>query len=248
MKKALKVVFSMLVVAFLFAGCAAPTAAPTQAAATTEAAATEAAAATVDAQAVCAADEFGCAVFKPGEVVKIGMGAPMTGGYSSFGIDISQGATIAIEDASFYTNPGGINLRGLFRAAWNNLRGLSVQGASSIASQLVRNVIMTPEERFQISYTRKINEAVMAIELSRRYPGVEGKDKILEWYLNAIFYGRLANGVEAAAEAYFGKHASELDLAEAALLAQLPQYPALDPVVYADEAKKRQARRLAERK
>lgn len=150
-------------------------------------------------------------------------------------------ATIAIEDASFYTNPGGINLRGLFRAAWNNLRGLSVQGASSIASQLVRNVIMTPEERFQISYTRKIKEAVMAIELSRRYPGVEGKDKILEWYLNAIFYGRLANGVEAAAEAYFGKHASELDLAEAALLAQLPQYPALDPVVYADEAKKRQA-------
>lgn len=99
MKKALKVVFSMLVVAFLFAGCAQPTAAPTQAPAATEAAATEAVAATVDAQAVCAADEFGCAVFKPGEVVKIGMGAPMTGGYSSFGIDISQGAAIAMEDA-----------------------------------------------------------------------------------------------------------------------------------------------------
>jgi branched-chain amino acid transport system substrate-binding protein len=97
MKKSVEVVFSLLVVAFLFAGCAAPTAAPTPAA-TAAATAAPTVAPTAAPEAVCASDPFGCAMFKPGENVKIGMGAPMTGGNSSFGIDISQGATIAIKD------------------------------------------------------------------------------------------------------------------------------------------------------
>lgn len=99
MKKVLTVALSMMVVAFLFAGCAAPAA--TEAPAATDAAAAADATAAADAapEAVCDTDAFGCAVFKPGESIKIGMGAPMTGGYSSFGIDISQGATVAIQDA-----------------------------------------------------------------------------------------------------------------------------------------------------
>lgn len=149
-------------------------------------------------------------------------------------------ATIALEDRTFYENPAGINIQGLARAAINNLRGLPVQGASSIAQQLVKNVVMTPEERYQRSYARKIKEAILAFELTRRYPGVEGKDKILEWYLNTVFYGRWAYGVEAAAETYFGKHAEDLTLAECAMLAHLPQYPALDPISNPEKAKERQ--------
>lgn len=96
MKKVMKSIFVLTVIAFLFAGCApAATQAPTAAATT---AATEAAT-TAAPEAVCASDAFGCASFAPGEDVKIGMGAPMTGGNASYGIDISQGATIAIADA-----------------------------------------------------------------------------------------------------------------------------------------------------
>jgi branched-chain amino acid transport system substrate-binding protein len=103
MKKVMKVVFVLSIVAFLFTGCA-PAAATEAPAATTAAPATDATvaatvAATTDPTAVCDADPFGCAVFAPGDTVKIGMGAPMTGGNASYGIDISQGATIAIEDA-----------------------------------------------------------------------------------------------------------------------------------------------------
>lgn len=101
MKKTMKVVFVLTVAALLFAGCA-PAATATQAPAATTAApaATAAAAATAAPEAVCKTDPFGCAVFGPGDTVKIGMGAPMTGGDASYGIDISQGATIAIADAS----------------------------------------------------------------------------------------------------------------------------------------------------
>ena len=152
-----------------------------------------------------------------------------------------RNATVALEDRTFYQNPAGISPIGLARAAWNNLRGLPVQGASSIAQQLVRNVVMTPEERYQRSYTRKIKEAILAFELTRRYPGFEGKDKILEWYLNTISYGGMTLGVEAAAETYFGKSAEELSLAESATLAAIPQYPALNPIDNFEEAKKRQA-------
>lgn len=105
MKKAMKIVFVLTVAAILFAGCApaateAPTtAAPTTAAPTTAAATAVPAATTAAPEAVCKTDAFGCAVFEAGQTVKIGMGAPMTGGNASYGIDISQGATIAIADA-----------------------------------------------------------------------------------------------------------------------------------------------------
>ncbi len=149
-------------------------------------------------------------------------------------------AVIALEDRSFYDNPMGVNVQGLARAVINNIRGLPIQGGSSIAQQLIRNVVMTPEERMARSYTRKVKEVVLAFELTRRYPGVEGKDQILEGYLNMVFYGRWSYGIEAAAENYFGKSARDLTLAEAAMLAHLPNSPALNPVDAPEEAKKRQ--------
>ncbi len=148
-------------------------------------------------------------------------------------------ATIAIEDRTFYANPG-IDLRGIVRAALSNLRGEQIQGASSITMQLVKNVLIPPEERYKISYERKIKEAILALEISRRYPGREGKDKILEWYLNNNFYGNLAYGVEAAAQTYFGKSVRDLNLAECAMLAAIPQYPGMNPIDNPEAAKERQ--------
>ncbi len=152
-----------------------------------------------------------------------------------------QNATIAIEDKTFYTNPGGINIEGILRAAWNNIRGLPIQGGSSITAQLVRNVAMTPEERYSITYERKIKEAILCYELTRRYPGKEGRDRILEWYLNTVYYGNRAYGVEAAAKVYYNKHAKDLTLAEAAMLAAIPQYPAQNPIDNLEVALSRRA-------
>ncbi len=162
-----------------------------------------------------------------------------------------RNATIALEDKTFYTNPGGINIEGILRALWNNLRGEVIQGGSSITAQLVRNVAMDPEERFAVSYERKIKEAILSIELTRRYPGVEGRDRILEWYLNTISYGKNATGVEAAAKLYFGKKAKDLTLAESAMLAAIPQFPAMNPIDKPDVAKERQGlvlRRMVDEK
>jgi penicillin-binding protein 1C len=148
-------------------------------------------------------------------------------------------ATVAIEDRTFYENPG-VDLRGIARAALSNFRGEQIQGASSITMQLVKNVLIPPEERYVISYERKIKEAILALEISRRYPGRDGKDKVLEWYLNNNFYGNLAYGVEAAAQTYFGKHAGELNLAECAMLAAIPQYPGMNPIDNPEAAEERQ--------
>jgi penicillin-binding protein 1C len=151
-----------------------------------------------------------------------------------------RNATIAMEDKTFYTNLVGINVEGVARAVWGELTGADAGGGSSIPQQLIRNVIMTPEERMERSYERKLKEMVLANELTRRYPGIEGRDKILEWYLNAIFYGHFAYGVEAAAQTYFHKHVQDLTLAEAAMIVPLGQRPALNPIDHPDEAKKRQ--------
>lgn len=148
-------------------------------------------------------------------------------------------ATVALEDRSFYENPG-INLRGLGRAFVSNLQGNLVQGASSITQQLVKNVLIPPEERVQRSYTRKIKEAIMAVEVTRRY----SKDQILEWYLNYNFYGNAAYGVEAAARIYFDKSAADVTLAEAAMLSALPQYPGLNPIQAPEDAYRRQRKVL----
>ena len=144
-------------------------------------------------------------------------------------------AAIALEDRNYWENPG-INMRGLFRAFVSNLQGSAVQGGSSITQQLIKNVVIPPEERTQQSYARKIKEVILAMEVTRRFP----KDKILEWYLNYNFYGNLAYGVEAASQVYFGKSSSELGLAEAAMLAAIPQYPGLNPIDNAEDAKRRQ--------
>jgi len=147
-------------------------------------------------------------------------------------------ATVATEDASFYTNPG-VDAKAILRAIMINLQGGEVlSGGSTITQQLARNVLLPPEERTQRTLTRKLRETILAWRLARSY----SKDEILALYLNETYYGNLAYGVEAAAQAYFGKSAAELDLAECALLAGLPQSPALyNPLVDPEAAKERQA-------
>ena len=146
-------------------------------------------------------------------------------------------ATIAAEDANFYTNPG-IDLFALLRAVRINLSGTGTSGASTITQQLVRGIFMTEQERTSVSLDRKLKEAVLAVEMTRDY----SKDDIISLYLNQTYYGHRAYGVGAAALTYFGKQASDLTLPEAALLAGLPQSPTTyDPFVNPDDAKKRQA-------
>jgi 1A family penicillin-binding protein len=146
-------------------------------------------------------------------------------------------ATIAVEDASFYTNPG-VDLRGIVRAFLQNYQSQSVvSGGSTITQQLVRNVLLPPEERSRVTFERKLREAILAYQVSRRY----SKDQILGIYLNEVYYGNQAYGVEAAAQAYFGKHVWELNLAEATLIAGLPQSPTnLNPLTNPQAAKARQ--------
>jgi 1A family penicillin-binding protein len=132
-------------------------------------------------------------------------------------------ATIATEDKEFYTHPG-FDLVAMIRALWQNYQsGGTVSGASTITQQLARALILSPEERVQQTYTRKAREIILSAEITRRY----SKDEILELYLNEIYYGNLAYGVEAAAETYFGKSAKDLTIGEASFLAGLPQSPAV---------------------
>lgn len=132
-------------------------------------------------------------------------------------------ATIATEDQYFYSHPG-FDPIGIVRAIYQNLRsGEAVSGASTITQQLVRALVLSPEERAQRTSTRKIREIILAAEITRTY----SKDEILELYLNEIYYGNLAYGIEAASETYFNKPASDLDLSEASFLAGLPQAPSV---------------------
>jgi penicillin-binding protein 1C len=135
-------------------------------------------------------------------------------------------ATIATEDARFYQNPG-FDPVGIARAVWQAAREREfVSGASTITQQLVRAVLLEEDERTERTFRRKLREIILAAELSRTYE----KDVVLELYLNEIYYGNLAYGIEAAAQTYFDKSAADLNLAEATLLAGLPQAPALwDP-------------------
>jgi membrane peptidoglycan carboxypeptidase len=124
------------------------------------------------------------------------------------------------------------------RAVYYNVtEGSIVSGASTITQQLVRNTLLSQEERTEQTIIRKVKEAVLAVEVANRY----SKDEILEIYLNQIYYGNLAYGIEAASQTYFGKSASQLTLAESALLAGLPQSPAYhDPYTNPEGAKARQ--------
>lgn len=147
-----------------------------------------------------------------------------------------QQATVATEDATFYRNPG-VDLGGILRAAYYNLRyGEITSGASTITQQTAR-IILLPEERWERTWRRKLREAFLAWRISRLF----SKGEVLELYLNYSYYGNYAYGVEAAAEAYFAKRADELDLAEAALLTGLLQAPVhYNPLTNMQGAKERQ--------
>ena len=146
---------------------------------------------------------------------------------------IAVQATVAIEDKGFYTNPG-IDFVGIVRAAFDNLRaGHVVGGGSTITQQLAKQQFLTPDQ----TYGRKVKELALAYELSQTY----SKDQIMELYLNKSFYGSQSYGIEAAAESYFQVPASKLDLAQAAMLAGLPQAPTeWNPVLHPDSARLRQ--------
>lgn len=134
--------------------------------------------------------------------------------------DISNNAkwaTIAVEDKNFYTHPG-FSMKRIIKSIWEDIiHGGKVQGASTITQQFIKNAVLTSEK----SYSRKIREIVLAYQLERKFT----KDQILKMYLNEIPYGSNAYGIESAAQTYFGHSAANLDLAESALLAALPQAP-----------------------
>lgn len=127
-----------------------------------------------------------------------------------------QQATIAIEDKDFYIH-GPIDLRGIARALYVIIFHKQVQGGSTITQQLVKNSLLSPEQ----TILRKIREVVLSFATEILY----SKNRILELYLNQIPYGGTAYGIEAAAQTYFGIHAKDLDLAQSALLAGLPEAP-----------------------
>lgn len=141
-------------------------------------------------------------------------------------------AVVAIEDERFYEH-NGIDPLGIMRAGLTNLAaGETEEGASTITQQYVRNTVLL-DERTEISLARKIREAYLAMELEKRHD----KSEILEMYLNAIYFGQGAHGAQAASRTYFAKPASNLTLAEAALLAGIPQRPSgLDPYINPDGA------------
>jgi penicillin-binding protein 1A len=143
-------------------------------------------------------------------------------------------ATVAIEDRRFYDH-GGLDYEGIVRAAFENYRARDVvQGGSTITQQLVRNLYQpVGTER---TLERKLKEACLALKLD----GALSKEQILETYMNQIYYGNRAYGIEAAAQTYFSKPSSELTLGEAALIAGLPQAPSFyDPFTRQVEAIRR---------
>lgn len=146
-------------------------------------------------------------------------------------------ATIATEDANFYTHPG-VDVQGIARALWINVQGGEVvAGGSTITQQVARNLLLDPDQRAERTLQRKLRESVLALELTYSY----SRDEILSIYLNQTYYGNLAYGIEAASQAYFGKQAADLTLAESAMLAGLPQAPAqYDPLTNPEAAKERQ--------
>jgi penicillin-binding protein 1A len=132
---------------------------------------------------------------------------------------IMRQAVIAIEDQNFYSHLG-VDFQGIGRAIWADVRAHEfAQGGSTITQQLARGLFLSPDKTLR----RKLKEALLALKIERYYT----KDEILERYLNQIYLGSGAYGVEAASQTYFGKNVGELTLGEAALIAGLPQYPSV---------------------
>ena len=143
---------------------------------------------------------------------------------------------VASEDRTFYTN-NGVDLKGILRALVNNLRGGARQGGSTLTQQYVERYYMGETT----SYTGKLKEAVLAIKINRE----KSKDEVIGAYMNTIYFGRGAYGIDAAAQAYFGHGADQLTLSESALLAAvIPAPSAWDPAVNPDKAKERWERDL----
>jgi membrane peptidoglycan carboxypeptidase len=137
-------------------------------------------------------------------------------------------AVLAAEDRSFYENEG-ISPAGIARALWNNLRGGDTQGASTITQQYARNAYLTQEQTLQ----RKVKEAILAIKLTRD----QSKDQVLEDYLNTIYFGRGAYGIQAASQAYFGRDVQDLTVAQGAVLAAVIRAPSSYDPAEGPEAK-----------
>ena len=146
-------------------------------------------------------------------------------------------ATLATEDPNFYRYSVGFDPVAIVRAVYYAVTEREfVSGGSTITQQVARNLLLTPEERNSRSPMRKLREIVLANALAERYT----RDQILQIYLNEIYYSNQAYGIEAAAETYFGKPAADLDLAESAMLAGIPQSPVLwDPVTNKDNTMRR---------
>jgi penicillin-binding protein 1C len=143
-------------------------------------------------------------------------------------------ATIAIEDAEFYSHHG-FSIKGIVRAIVKDVKGDRLYGGSTITQQLVKNTLLSPEK----TLLRKIREIILALMVETKF----SKDQILQMYLNEVGFGGAAYGVEEAAQAYFGKSVKDLNLAEAALLAGLPASPTqYSPFgTHPEKAKERQA-------
>lgn len=146
-------------------------------------------------------------------------------------------ATVATEDANFYHHPG-VDIEGIARALWLNIKGGEIQaGGSTITQQVARNLLLTKHPAQDRSLRRKMREGILALQLNASY----SRDEILTLYLNQTYYGNLAYGVEAAAQTYFGKSPIALSLAECAMLAGLPQAPGqYNPLANPELAKARQ--------
>lgn len=146
-------------------------------------------------------------------------------------------ATIATEDANFYTHPG-VDIEGVLRAMWLNIQRGEIQaGGSTITQQVARNLLLTKNPILDRSVRRKTQESILALQLTQQY----SRDEILALYLNQTYYGNLAYGISAASQTYFGKDPSGLSLAECAVLAGLPQAPGLyNPLINPELAKQRQ--------
>ncbi|MGB8266054.1 MAG: PBP1A family penicillin-binding protein, partial [Candidatus Velthaea sp.] len=146
---------------------------------------------------------------------------------------VVRDAFIATEDRNFYHHHG-VDLTGIARAAWADWRHERFQGASTITQQLARRLFLND----QVSIARKIQEVLLAIEIERYYT----KDEILERYLNIIYFGSGAYGIEAASHTYFGTSVEHLTIGQAALLAGMPAAPSdYSPYVSLERAKERQA-------
>ena len=133
--------------------------------------------------------------------------------------DYIGNAVVASEDRTFYTN-NGVDPKGIVRALWNNLRGGDRQGASTLTQQYIKNYYVDTTS----SYLGKFQQAIMAIKIDREL----SKKQILGSYLNTVYFGCGAYGIEAASQAYFGHSAAQMTVSEAALLAGILPAPLRD--------------------